>query len=198
MSERAALGFRAHSGWAVAVAVAGSPDSPAILDRRRIELVDPEMPRQPYHAAEPLALEKAEALVTRCVRAARLRAQQALRAVIDDLRKQGHVTVACGNLQASGRPLPSLAETLASHALIHAAEGQLFRDALSHAAEHWRLPVTGVREREILTRAAAQFGFSPEQLQHRLNDMGRAIGPPWRQDEKYAALAAWLSLSNPT
>ena len=31
------LGFRAHSGWAAMVAVAGSPiDAPQILERRRI------------------------------------------------------------------------------------------------------------------------------------------------------------------
>jgi len=25
--------------------------------------------------------------------------------------------------------------------------------------------------------------------------MGRALGPPWRQDEKLATLAAWLALA---
>jgi len=34
----AALGFRAHSGWAAAVAVAGTPRAPEILERRRIEI----------------------------------------------------------------------------------------------------------------------------------------------------------------
>jgi hypothetical protein len=24
--------------------------------------------------------------------------------------------------------------------------------------------------------------------------MGKGIGPPWRQDEKFAAVAAWLAL----
>jgi hypothetical protein len=35
-----ALGFRVHSGWTAMVAVAGSPASPVVLDRRRIETAD--------------------------------------------------------------------------------------------------------------------------------------------------------------
>ena len=37
----AALGLRAHSGWAALVAVAGTRGAPAVIDRRRIELADP-------------------------------------------------------------------------------------------------------------------------------------------------------------
>ena len=36
----AALGLRAHSGWAALVAVGGGPASPQVLDRRRIEMAD--------------------------------------------------------------------------------------------------------------------------------------------------------------
>src|SRR5260370_42663941 len=76
----AALGFRAHSGWAVVVAVAGSPLSPVVLHRQRVELVDSGLPKQPYHAAEPLELKKAEALANRSVDGARRLAPPALSA----------------------------------------------------------------------------------------------------------------------
>ncbi len=33
-----------------------------------------------------------------------------------------------------------------------------------------------------------------EELRCRVNDMGRTLGPPWRQDEKSAALVGWLAL----
>jgi hypothetical protein len=35
--SESALGFRAHSGWAVAVSVAGSPAKPLVLERSRIK-----------------------------------------------------------------------------------------------------------------------------------------------------------------
>lgn len=102
--------------------------------------------------------------------------------------------VGCSLLLASGRPLTTLAETLASHARIHTADGEHFRDALARAAERCKLPVTRVRERELLARGAAQLRFAEGELQRRVAEMGRAVGPPWRQDEKLAALAAWTVL----
>ena len=53
-----ALGFRAHSGWAALVAVAGSPRpacppiEPLVIDRRRIELARAGVPVQPYPGHE--------------------------------------------------------------------------------------------------------------------------------------------------
>src|SRR5437879_9404520 len=61
----AALGFRAHSGWAALVVVAAPSRSPAVIVRRRIELVDLGIPRQPYHAAQKLDLKEAEEVVRR-------------------------------------------------------------------------------------------------------------------------------------
>ena len=189
------MGFRAHSGWAALVAVAGPPRSPAVIERRRIVLVNPGTPRQPYHAAEGLDLKEAGKLVERSIDEARLLARQALRAVIRDIQKKGQAVVGCGLLLASGRPLTTLAATLASHALIHTAEGELFRDALTHAGAHCGLPVTGVKERELFARGAAGIGLSVDELERHITGMGRPIGPPWRQDEKYAALAGWLALA---
>ncbi len=192
---RAALGFRAHSGWAAVVAVGGVASSfPAVLDRRRIELVEPGVPKQPYHAAEGLDLAQAEKIITRSVDLATRLARQAVRAVIDNLRNQGYEVVSCGMLQAAGRTLPGLTEILASHALIHAAEGELFRNVLVSAGEHYALPLTRVKERELYATAVVQLHLSLEQLQHRVAEIGRPIGPPWSQDQKYAALVGWLAL----
>ncbi|PYV28640.1 MAG: hypothetical protein DMG24_01550 [Acidobacteria bacterium] len=196
-TPRAALGLRAHSGWAALVVVAGPRSSPAVVDRRRIELIDPAIPgsKQPYHAAESLPLKQAEELVKRCADTARLMARQALRAVIDEVRETGHRVVGCGILLGSGRPLTSLAATLASHALIHTAEGELFRDALAHASERCDLRLTRVREREVYAQGAAALSIPVDQLERRVAELGKLIGPPWQQDQKCAALAAWLALA---
>ena len=199
---RAALGFRAHSGWAAAIAIAGPPRSPRVVDRRRIELADPAISasKQPYHAAERWAaegldLKKAEEVVRRATEEAQRLARQGLRAVIDDLRARGHDVIGCGIVLGSGRPATTLVATLASHALIHTAEGELFRNVLVEAGEHHDLPVTGVRERELFARGAAELSIPAGELERRVAELGRTIGPPWAQDQKYAALVAWLALA---
>ena len=195
-TTKAAIGFRAHSGWAALVVVGGDKDAPSVIDRRRVELADPAVPGfpQPYHAAEGLQLKQAEKLIGKCVDAARRLARAGLGEVIDELIRQGYRTKGCGLLLSSGRLPGTLAAILASHALIHTAEGELFREALTHASRHFKLPVTAVKERELFDHAAATLHRPADYLQAHISEMGRAIGPPWRQDEKLAALVGWLAL----
>jgi hypothetical protein len=180
----AALGLRTHSGWAALVAVTGPPQDSEILERKRIELIADGFPAQPYHAAERLPFAEAEALIHRSLEQAKRLALEALQPMI---AQHKYEVTACGILFASGRPLPNLASTLASHALIHTAEGEHYRAALIHAAEHCGLRVTRVKEKDALANTVPG-------LQKDLARLGREIGPPWRQDEKLATVAAWLAL----
>ena len=79
--------------------------------------------------------------------------------------------------------------------MIHTAEGEFFRAAIKRANETCALPVTGIKEREILNRGVAELGLPVEEIQGRMLELGRPIGPPWRQDEKLATLAGWLILA---
>jgi len=161
-------------------------------------LADPGTPRsvQPYHAAEPLALPDADRFLQRCTNATKRLACQELQKAVDDLSRQGYHTAACGLVLASGRPLPDLAAILASHALIHTAEGEFFREAVAHASERCKLPMLRVRERDLLDKAATLLRIAADDLTRHLTAVGRALGPPWRQDEKYAMLAAVLALAS--
>jgi len=114
--------------------------------------------------------------------------------MVEDLRQLGHPVHGCGLLLASGRPLPPLAKILASHPLLHTAEGELFRDALRAACRDCGLPIVTVKERELFPLAAADLRLPAERIEHHLAAMGKGIGPPWRQDQKLAAVAAWLAL----
>jgi hypothetical protein len=195
---RAALGLRAHSGWAAVVAVAGRPDAPVVLEGRRIVIADPAIhgSKQPFHAAEGWPLPKAEEYLKRCTQSTNSLARQAMSAVVAHLQKQGHEVVGCGLLAASGRPVPdSLADTLASHAMIHTAEGDFFRTALAEAAEDCKIRVTRVKEKELLARGAEGLGKPASELQRRLAELGKPLGSPWTQDEKYATLVGWLVLA---
>ncbi len=196
MTTPAALGFRVHSGWAALVTLSGPLRGPSVFERRRIEIVDSKSPGgvQPYHAAAKLDLLEAERLIRASAERATLMAIEAIDAAVDCLQAQGCAARDCGILLASGGPLAKLAVTLKSHALIHTAEGQHFRQAIRKAAENHRLRVTEVRERDLLVRASADLGASPEELAERLAQWGRQLGPPWRQDEKFSSLVAWLAL----
>jgi hypothetical protein len=196
VKQRTAIGLRAHSGWAALVAVAGSAVGIEIVARRRIELAAPDLPgsRQPYHEAEGLPPEKARALLDRLETSAESLARKAFDEVLRELAGKGRTLRACGLLMASGRPLPALESVLASHALIHAADGEHFRKALSRAGEHFRLRVVRVREKDIFEKAAEALGIPAEALRRRLGELGRSVGPPWTQDQKLAALAGWLAL----
>jgi hypothetical protein len=200
MSNAAALGFRAHSGWAVAVAVTGSPGNPIMLERRRIDIADSAIPgsKQPYHAAAALDVSKAETLIGRCGESSASLATDAIHALVAEISEEyseEYRLVGSGILFGSGRPLPELAAILRSHALIHTAEGEFFREVLAGASERCSLPVKRVREREVWDRAAGALHLELQALQERINTLGRSLGPPWRQDEKLASLAAWIALA---
>lgn len=192
-----ALGFRAHSGWAMAVPVTGSTRSPAAIERRRIDLADPNVPgsTQPYHSAEYLDRREAERFVKRCINDTSIRSRDALDAAIRGLEDKGYQVAGAGIVLGSGRPVPDIAAAFASHPSAHAAEGELFRSAIRTACEQRKLPVVGVRERELFPRGASRLGISVNHVRRVVTEMGRPLGPPWRQDEKQAALVGWLALA---
>jgi hypothetical protein len=179
------------------VAVGGSPGKPVILDRRRIETSDAAIhgSRQPFHAAEQLSFEQAEALIGRCRESSTLLATHAVTAMVAQLTQNGHTVVGAGILFASGRPLPELAAILRSHALIHTAEGEFFREVLVHASEHCSLSVTKIKEREIWERGTIVLRRPQADLQQLIDGLGKSLGPPWRQDEKLASMSAWIALA---
>ena len=194
---RAAIGLRAHSGWAALVAVTGVATDARALMRRRIELADSKVARpfQPYHAAAKMELIKAEKFIARVTRSARLHAQQGIEGVMDELGKQGFRVTECVVLVGSGRPLGTLESTLAAHPLIHTAEGVLFRKALIGGAADCGLRVLEAPERALIVRACAALRLTAEELRAFSAELGQPLGRPWAQDEKYSALAACLALA---
>ncbi|HYK42061.1 MAG TPA: hypothetical protein VE007_06695 [Thermoanaerobaculia bacterium] len=191
-----AIGLSSHSGWAALVAFSGPAPDPVLLLRVRLVLADPEdiSAKQPFHAAEGMPFAKAKTFIGAAIADARLRARRELGTALRDLRNRGWDPARCAVLLASGRPLPALESVLASHALIHAAEGDHFRDALADAAKHHGLEVVRVARKELAQRASVALRAPAERLAARLVMIGKSAGPPWGQDQKLAALAAWMCL----
>ena len=196
----AAVGFSPHSGWAASVVLAGPVTKPVLIDRRRFLLAEPDdaVGKQPFHAAEELPLPQATRLVDRCVADSRKRAAAELERLAADLREQGYGLAAGGLCGKEPRPLGSLAAILASHALIHAAEGEMFRDVLREALAGRRLESQDVPERDAESKCARTLARPTETLRSQLAEMGRAAGPPWTKDQKVAALVAWMCLAGAT
>jgi hypothetical protein len=196
-SKQAAIGFRVHSGWAAAVAVCVEKGAPVVLARQRVHLVETftyEF-RQPYHTAEKMLDGQAREFISRMQAEARRLAYRAIRELASRTEEQGVKLTRCGLLLASGRPLPVLEKILASHALIHTADGELFREALLHASARCGLRVFRVKDKELLDHAAQAFSIKSAVLTSRVTELGRSFGSPWSQDEKFATLAAWLALA---
>src|SRR5690348_7484316 len=145
----AAFGLRVHSGWAAVVAVAAS-DQPAtessaltVLERRRIICIDEREPalKHPYHHVERMDLAQAAAYLDHCRSLAEALAGQGLRAVRETLAEKGASVIGAGVVTGSGKPLPELVRILASHPLIHTAEGELFRAVFESACQAIGVPI---------------------------------------------------------
>ncbi|HEV2990531.1 MAG TPA: hypothetical protein VG759_18995 [Candidatus Angelobacter sp.] len=195
--QRAAIGVRAHSGWAAVVSVFFGSGKVEILDRRIITLIAPGTvgAKQPYHFAENLKLPEAEKFLNDCFRTSVQLALSGLKELMGELLGRNYFVAGTAILRASGRPLPAISNILASHALIHAAEGEFFRDAIGKACENLDLVVTGIRERDLDERLHNEFGQATTRIQQQVSVLGRSLGPPWTTDQKTAALAALAVLA---
>jgi len=198
--KAAAVGFRPHSGWTSLVAVSLEKEKPVVLLRERVELVKTfnYSFRQPYHTAARAPLEEARAFLDQVRADARKLACDALHSIGEKLKEADYRLTHAGLLLSASGPLPPLEKILAAHPLIHTADGELFREALAHAATKLRLKGLRVREKELLTLGGKILRRKKETLQALLTELGRSVGSPWSQDEKFAALVAWLSLFGKT
>lgn len=195
--QTAALGFRVHSGWAAAIVLGGPVDAPVVIDRRKIQLVKifSYAYRQPYHTAKQMPLKDAKEFIAGVQSDAKRLGLSSLCSLQADLAEGDFKIVRSALLLASGRALPGLEQILTSHALIHTADGELFRDSLRAACALRDLPVEGMREKDLFATASKVLCVQATALKRCVAALGKTLGPPWSQDEKLAALGAWLTLA---
>ena len=115
-----------------------------------------------------------------------------MRNVLEAVNTRHYRIVGCAMLLASGRALPPLPQILASHALVHTAEGEFFRKVVRKACERCGIPVVGFRERELDQHANATFGKAAAGVRQRISDLRSTVGTTWTQNEKTAALAGLM------
>jgi hypothetical protein len=192
---KAVLGLKAHSGWAALVVLGFRGDRTEVVERRRIELIEPdaEWAKAPYHAAEELPPEEGRRLVERGIAAAHRQSARALGDVVKELRVRGLEPEACAVLMGAPMPAWSVAEILAVHFRMHKAEGVLFREALAKAAEGAGLEVVPVPEKSLQADAPRALGAPWSAIAKEIDAFKAAVGAPWGKDQKEAALAALIA-----
>ena len=122
----AVVGVSEHNGWAIFVCVSAEEGRAVVIDRRRVQLIDAGLPRQPYHhEARRLDLAQAENLIGRVEDSAAANALKRLEELQQDIAV-GYKLTAITIREDPARPLPkTVAEILSHHPSMHAAEGVL-------------------------------------------------------------------------
>jgi hypothetical protein len=194
-AQRAAtVGVAEHGSAAVLVTVARGE----LLDRRRIELIDPGLPSYPHHhegswavgrylnvpGARALSLADAVALVER-VRAS---AARGARDHLEVLASAMPLPIAGIALRVCPALPPTTEERIADNRAQTVADSVLYREALATAAAARGWSVHWYDRARVFRDAAAVLGR--DDIDAFLIAMGRSIGPPWQARHKLAAAAA--------
>jgi hypothetical protein len=182
-----ALGFRVKSGYAIAVVLGGSRAAPKAIERRIVELSDPNVAesKQPYHHGffkteeDKREIARRVGIVKRC-------AKRSVAALVSETRGARAALVVGSLIDPArvGNP----------HIRAHAHEGRLFRTVLEDTLRAQRVVCDVIVEKQLSAHASKALGRSPGAITRTVTALGKTLGGPWRAEEKAAATAAWLAL----
>ena len=176
------IGVSDHGGWAVMVTVAGDG---TLLDRRRVDLVDEDLPKIPHHSeGQGLPLDEAVALVERVRVSAERHAKLRLDAVATTVpgRIVGVALRQCPELP------PTIAERITDYRAQNVADWVMYRKALAAAAEARDWAVHWYDAKKVFD-AASEVLHIKDLAAHFLQ-LRKSIGSPWGKDHRVAMAAA--------
>lgn len=186
------VGATDHYARAELVTLALEDSAPVFLDRRRVELIDKDLPSAPYHhEALELDIGAATDLVNRVRRSVAEQAHGAMSTMLATYRAQ--VLILPTSPYDS---LPdSLEDVLSSRPLTYAADGMLYRESLAEAAAELGMEVRRYpRKSDPTVLAAEAMRVDVAEVTALIARFGREAGTPWRKDHKLAAAAALVVL----
>jgi hypothetical protein len=180
-----------HNGWAVLVSVAAVNGAPAVVDRRRVTLIEKSVPSQPYHH-ETLALSaaKSEQLLRKVERSIAACTALAFDHLSADLWPRYRVAA----ISIRQPPLEHLPATVAEvHSSYYAtcrADGMLYHSAICAAARQrdWTLALH--RRGEELAKAADALRVSTDEVERFITNLGQTLKSPWTAEHRHAFAAA--------
>jgi len=192
MSEYS-IGIEDHYAWANLVSVTTSGPNEILLDRRRVQLLDPQLTASPYHHETlQMPLSEAEKLVRDVTASANKRAKDALSSLIEEL-----APARCRGIAIRVPPLPRLPATVAeAHAstwITNRADGMIYHQALTRAAAQLNLRVFYFKKDNVVELAAGARGKTAGDFERQLKAFGITLGPPWRKGHVVACAGAILA-----
>jgi hypothetical protein len=185
-----------HAGWSHIVCVAAPNNVPAVIERRRVTLIDGGLPTLPYHH-ESLDMrdDEANALIARVRRSITTCTSRALDRVVTELASAYRV-VALAIREPPFAELPtSVAVVRQSYQLQCAADGMMYQLAVCRAARDRGLDVQLCRRGEEASRAAERLKLRSQDIESFVNGKGRPSGPPWTQEHRRAYAAGIAALA---
>jgi hypothetical protein len=194
-TRAATVGVTEHGNSAVLVSVGPGGE---LLDRRRIDLTDRDLPTHPHHhqgswavgrylstpGAKAISLADAVALVER-VRAS---AAQGARASLAALAATVPLPITAIALRLCPPLPPTVEQRIADNRAQTVADSVMYREALATAAEARGWSVYWYDRARVFQDAATALGC--DDIAAFLQAMGRSLGPPWQAAHKLAAAAA--------
>jgi hypothetical protein len=185
-----------HTGWAHLVCVAAHGRVPAVIERRRVTLIDRGLPTQPYeHDTMGMREDEAEELVARIQKSVSVCTTRALERLVGELAPASTVVA----LAIRKPPFPSIPKSVAavhaSYQLRCSADGVMYQQAICHAARRLNLDVRLCKRGEESARAAEQLGVTPAGVEDFVARSGRPAGPPWTEEHRRAFAAGIAALA---
>ncbi len=175
------LGIADHFGWAVAVTA--SPDH-EVVDRRRIELVEPGVTAAPIHyESARLDVAATAALVVR----ARASVARASAAALDQLAAELPGAVETISLRSWPSDFPDDIAVQRRSPYEARADAIMYRQELAELAHErgWRVHLYDAKA--VIDQARAVLGTRADAV---LNGPRARLGPPWTRDHRVALAAA--------
>ncbi len=174
------LGIFDHFGWAVAVTARADHQ---VVDRRRIELVEPGLSPAPIHYDRGrLDVAATAALVAR-VRASAARATSA---ALDDLASALPEPVASISLRTWPPDFPDDIAVQRRTPYESRADAIMYRQVLAHVAHARGWDVHLYSAKDVVARATSLLAGRADEI---LEGPRATLGPPWTKDHRIALAA---------
>ncbi len=178
------LGIAHHLGWAVAVTASADH---RVVDRRRIELVEPGVPAAPiHHDGKPLDDTAAAALVA-TVRASAARAASAS---LDRLAAALPDPIVSMSLRSWPPDFPDDIAVQRRVPYEARADSVMYRQVLADLADARGWAVHLYDARDVEERATRVLGARAGEVLH---GPRAALGPPWTKDHRTALAATVMA-----
>ena len=177
--RRATIGIKTRTGRATAVALSEPME---FICREELMLSD-DSTKFPYHDVMELPWSESQIAVKPAVATIEKIAARELRRFIKDIETRGYEVVFVGVVGPAERKLERIGNP---HIRAHAAEGVLFRAVVEKAAKANRV------DSKAFPEPATEVTAKQKKT---IDDMKKIAGSPWRAEEKSAAMAACIGLS---